>query len=42
LGGDDIDHAIAENFLAERGHGSTSTALTEGEAKQALAAARVA
>jgi len=40
LGGDDIDHAIAEHFLAERGEAGQP--LTEGEAKQALAAARVA
>ena len=40
LGGDDIDHAVAEHFLAERG--ALEKALTEGEVKQILAAARVA
>ncbi|CAA7622359.1 Fe-S protein assembly chaperone HscA [Magnetospirillum sp. SS-4] len=42
LGGDDIDHAIAEHFLAERAAIHGEVAITEGEAKQALAAARVA
>jgi molecular chaperone HscA len=42
LGGDDIDHAIAEHFLAERAAKHGKVAITEGEAKQALAAARVA
>jgi len=40
LGGDDIDHAVAEHFLSER-QGLQPT-LTEGEVKQTLAAARVA
>ncbi|MEO0033982.1 MAG: hypothetical protein RLZZ501_5 [Pseudomonadota bacterium] len=40
LGGDDIDHAVAEHFLTER-VGAQPT-LTEGEVKQILAAARVA
>jgi molecular chaperone HscA len=38
LGGDDIDHLIAERFLEERKAG----AITSGEVKQALMAARVA
>ncbi len=42
LGGDDIDHAIAEHFLAERSATHGEVAITAGEAKQALAAARVA
>ncbi len=42
LGGDDIDHAIAEHFLAERAAKHGKVTITEGEAKQALAAARVA
>ncbi|OAN54037.1 Fe-S protein assembly chaperone HscA [Paramagnetospirillum marisnigri] len=42
LGGDDIDHAIAERFLAERVKEHGEETITEGEAKQALAAARVA
>ncbi|RAU21468.1 Fe-S protein assembly chaperone HscA [Paramagnetospirillum kuznetsovii] len=42
LGGDDIDHAIAERFLAERTAEHGAETITEGEAKQALAAARVA
>jgi len=42
LGGDDIDHAIAENFLAERAREHGAVTITQGEAKQALAAARVA
>ena len=40
LGGDDIDHAVAEHFLAERD--GAKPVLTEGEVKQILAAARVA
>ncbi|WP_040476646.1 Fe-S protein assembly chaperone HscA [Paramagnetospirillum caucaseum] len=42
LGGDDIDHAIAERFLAERHKEHGIESITAGEAKQALAAARVA
>ncbi|KIM00139.1 Chaperone protein HscA [Paramagnetospirillum magnetotacticum MS-1] len=42
LGGDDIDHAIAERFLAERHGEHGAETITAGEAKQALAAARVA
>ena len=42
LGGDDIDHAIAEHFLAERARSRGEQTITSGEAKQALAAARVA
>lgn len=42
LGGDDIDHAIAERFLAQRTKEYGEETITEGEAKQALAAARVA
>jgi molecular chaperone HscA len=38
LGGDDFDHAIAEHFLAERGHGDLDIA----EVKRALATARLA
>jgi len=39
LGGDDIDHAVAEHFLAQRQAGA---AITAGEVKQALMTARVA
>ncbi|MCA1906860.1 MAG: Fe-S protein assembly chaperone HscA [Magnetospirillum sp.] len=39
LGGDDIDHAVAEYFLAQRQAGA---AITAGEVKQALMTARVA
>lgn len=42
LGGDDIDHAIAERFLAERTKEFGAETITAGEAKQALATARVA
>jgi len=42
LGGDDIDHAIAEHFLAERANAHGAVSITQGEAKQALATARVA
>jgi len=42
LGGDDIDHAVAEHFLAERAATRGDVTLTEGEVMQALAAARVA
>ena len=40
LGGDDFDHAVAEHFLSQRGDGDA--ALTKGEAKQVLMAARLA
>ncbi|KAF0222382.1 MAG: molecular chaperone [Rhodospirillaceae bacterium] len=39
LGGDDIDHAVAEHFLSQRAAGA---AITAGEVKQALMTARVA
>ena len=42
LGGDDIDHAVAEYFLAERARTLGREAITSGEAKQALMMARVA
>ncbi|CAA7613524.1 Fe-S protein assembly chaperone HscA [Magnetospirillum sp. UT-4] len=42
LGGDDIDHAVAEHFLAERAGGLGEQTITAGEAKQALMTARVA
>ncbi|MDY0241544.1 MAG: Fe-S protein assembly chaperone HscA [Rhodospirillaceae bacterium] len=42
LGGDDLDHAIAERFLAERAEGANAPAISQGEAKQALATARLA
>ncbi|MBF0393691.1 MAG: Fe-S protein assembly chaperone HscA, partial [Alphaproteobacteria bacterium] len=42
LGGDDFDHAIAEHFLAERRVRLGEETITSAEAKQALAAARVA
>jgi molecular chaperone HscA len=42
LGGDDIDHAVAEHFLAERAERLGARALTAGEVKQALMMARVA
>jgi molecular chaperone HscA len=42
LGGDDIDHAIAEHFLAERAKDVGPHAITAGEAKQSLMTARVA
>jgi molecular chaperone HscA len=42
LGGDDFDHAIAEHFLAERSLRHGAAALTSGEAKMALVAARLA
>ena len=38
LGGDDVDHAIAEHFLAERG----AEPLSAGEVKQVLMVARLA
>ncbi len=40
LGGDDIDHAIAEHFIAQRGHTLGAAAPTQSEVKQVLAAAR--
>ncbi len=42
LGGDDIDHAIAEHFIAQRTHTLGATAPTAAEVKQVLAAARLA
>ncbi len=42
LGGDDIDHAIAEHFLAEHTRNQGAHTLTAGEVKQVLAVARQA
>ncbi|MBX9635833.1 MAG: Hsp70 family protein, partial [Magnetospirillum sp.] len=42
LGGDDIDHAIAEHFLAARAADLGEQTISAGEAKQALMTARVA
>ncbi|MBC7952582.1 MAG: Fe-S protein assembly chaperone HscA, partial [Rhodospirillaceae bacterium] len=42
LGGDDIDHAIAEHFLADRAKALGEQTISAGEAKQALMTARVA
>ncbi|HTH15314.1 MAG TPA: Fe-S protein assembly chaperone HscA [Magnetospirillum sp.] len=42
LGGDDIDHAVAEHFLAERAKNLGEQTISAGEAKQALMTARVA
>lgn len=42
LGGDDIDHAVAEHFLATRSAELGKETISAGEAKQALMAARVA
>ena len=42
LGGDDIDHAVAEFFLAEHGRNHAAHTLTAGEVKQVLAVARQA
>lgn len=42
LGGDDIDHAVAEHFLAERAKVHGEHVITAGEVKQALAVARQA
>jgi molecular chaperone HscA len=42
LGGDDIDHAVAEYFLAERTKSLGEQAITAGEVKQALMVARLA
>ncbi len=41
LGGDDIDHAVAEYFLAERTANLGEQTITAGEAKQALMVARL-
>lgn len=42
LGGDDIDHAIAELFLSQRRAALGEKQITAGEAKQALMTARLA
>lgn len=42
LGGDDIDHAVAEHFLAARAADLGAQTISPGEAKQALMTARVA
>jgi molecular chaperone HscA len=42
LGGDDIDHAIAEHFLSERKGAVGDHPISSGEVKQALMTARVA
>ena len=42
LGGDDIDHAVAERFLAERAVRMGAENLDSGDVKQVLAAARLA
>ena len=42
LGGDDFDHALAEEFMAERHAQIGKSQLTPGEAKLALATARIA
>lgn len=42
LGGDDIDHAIAEHFLAARAADLGEQTISAGEAKQALMTGRVA
>jgi molecular chaperone HscA len=42
LGGDDIDHAIAEHFLADRKAAVGEHPISAGEVKQALMTARVA
>ncbi|MBM3565023.1 MAG: Fe-S protein assembly chaperone HscA, partial [Alphaproteobacteria bacterium] len=42
LGGDDFDHALAESFLAARHAAIGLNALSSGEAKLALATARIA
>jgi len=42
LGGDDIDHAVAEHFLAERAANLGAEPFSPGEAKQALMMARIA
>ena len=42
LGGDDIDHAIAERFIAQRIFALGAAAPTAAEVKQVLAAARLA
>jgi molecular chaperone HscA len=42
LGGDDFDHLLAEAFIRERHAATGETRLTPGEAKLALATARIA
>ena len=42
LGGDDVDHAVAEHFLAERAGELGEQTITAGEAKQALMVGRIA
>jgi len=42
LGGDDIDHRVAEHFLAERARALGGAHPTQAEVKQVLAAARLA
>lgn len=42
LGGDDLDHAIAEAFLAERAKALGDVTITAAEVKQALATGRMA
>ncbi|MEW5727943.1 MAG: Fe-S protein assembly chaperone HscA [Pseudomonadota bacterium] len=42
LGGDDVDHAIAEYFLSERAVALGEQTISPGEVKQALMTARVA
>ncbi len=42
LGGDDIDHAVAEHFLADRARALGQTHPTQAEVKQVLATARLA
>jgi len=42
LGGDDLDHAVAEYFLAQRKEALGEEVLTSGAAKQALMTARLA
>jgi molecular chaperone HscA len=42
LGGDDFDHALAEEFIRERHAAIGEARLTSGEAKLALATARIA
>jgi molecular chaperone HscA len=42
LGGDDFDHALAEEFIRERHAAIGESRLTSGEAKLALATARIA
>jgi molecular chaperone HscA len=42
LGGDDLDHDVAERFLAERATSLGRAGVTSDQAKQALVAARIA